>query len=412
MADFTELVALAKETGLPVILCGDNDLVGRDAMVKVRGLLKRDHRLDASYLFGPEAKGSVADYPTEDLKALLRVKLSDKKPSWQKPIRSQKQYVEFKCPRPKKKIKRAGDVAGIYGLIPCGNTATCKACCAWENFLHVERCWRGNPAQMVQVSGFGSDGSTIPETTGLGKVYRGHLEQRIRRNDAVKPSPEIHSGKRRHFMTALTIGHDYRASLTLFLSSPLPDHQLAKERRRAERAGLSFTVKNLVTREDIEDAGPKSLTIHMEGQGDTTTTHCWTASHWPTWWQPETTYAFSDGVDLEDGQPFPADSISARDWRRDYGQAWDSTKTLKDNLIIREDHAHFNAQLWMTPCHGLSLETLQGIADGENIPALISEIGDYQGPTALVRDAAEYLVGRREWRKAFRPVLDAAGWQE
>ena len=45
LADFTELVELAKDTGLPVLLCGDNDMVGRDAMRKVRGLLKRGHHL-------------------------------------------------------------------------------------------------------------------------------------------------------------------------------------------------------------------------------------------------------------------------------------------------------------------------------------------------------------------------------
>ena len=73
-ADFTELVALAKDTGLPVLLCGDNDWVGRKAMRKVRGLLKRDHHLDATYLFGEE-KGSIADLHTKDLKALIRVKL-------------------------------------------------------------------------------------------------------------------------------------------------------------------------------------------------------------------------------------------------------------------------------------------------------------------------------------------------
>ena len=31
----------------------------------------------------------------------------------------------------------------------------------------------------------------------------------------------------------------------------------------------------------------------------------------------------------------------------------DSSKTI-------EDHAHFNAQLWMANCHGLSMETLHG----------------------------------------------------
>ena len=53
-----------------------NDLVGRDAMRKVRGLLKKDHHLDATYLFG-EGKGSVADLPIKDLLALIRVKLSN-----------------------------------------------------------------------------------------------------------------------------------------------------------------------------------------------------------------------------------------------------------------------------------------------------------------------------------------------
>ena len=138
----------------------------------------------------------------------------------------------------------------------------------------------------------------------------------------------------------------------------------------------------------------------------------WTSSGWPLWWSPETAYTFGDAVDLEDGETFPPDSISERAWKREYHQEWDSTKTLKANLVVREEHAYFNSQLWMSPCHGLSLETLQGIAEGENIPALIEEIGDYKGPTALLRDAAGYLVGQREWRKAFRPVLDAAGWME
>ena len=47
LADFTELVALAKDTGLPVLLCGDNDEPGRSAMLKVRRLLKTDLHLDA-----------------------------------------------------------------------------------------------------------------------------------------------------------------------------------------------------------------------------------------------------------------------------------------------------------------------------------------------------------------------------
>ena len=62
------------------------------------------------------------------------------------------------------------------------------------------------------------------------------------------------------------------------------------------------------------------------------------------------------------------------------------------------------------PCLSLSLETLQAIGAGGDIESLIQEIGDYQGPAALLRDTADWLAGRREWRKAFRPVLDAAGY--
>ena len=110
------------------------------------------------------------------------------------------------------------------------------------------------------------------------------------------------------------------------------------------------------------------------------------------------------------GNPPPPDSISAKDWKREYHQEWDSKKSLKDNLIQREEDAYFNSQLWMTPCLSLSLETLYAIGKGEVIEALIQEIGDYEGPAALLRDTADWLAGRREWRKAFRPVLDAAGY--
>ena len=407
-ADFGELVELAKETGLPVLLCGDNDLVGRKAMRKVRGLLKMDLHLDATYLFGEE-KGSIADLHTKDLKALIRLELLDRDERWQKPGRNRRQYEAYRCPRPKRNIKRTCGTEQIWHLTPCGNTATCKPCGEWENFLHVERCWRGKPAQMIMVAGFGGADSTIAETVGAAKVYRGKLEDRLREKPAVHQKGFLPSGERRVFMTSLKIGNDYRASLTMFLSSPLPDHQIAKERRRAERAGLAFTVKDVVTREDIEDASPPALTIRMEDVGTTDKTNTWTSSGWPTWWQAETTYAFSDGRELTDSEAFPDDSISAKDWRRDYGQQWDGKKSMKDNLIQREDHAYFNSQLWLTLCLGLNLETLHAIAEGGDIEALIQEIGDYHGPAALLRDTADWLAGRREWRKAFRPVLDAAG---
>ena len=118
---------------------------------------------------------------------------------------------------------------------------------------------------MIQVSGFGEDGSTIAETVGMGKVYRGHLEDRLREKHAVRQKVKNPSSERRVFMTALALGDDYRASLTMFLSSPLTTTQIAKERRRASLAGLGFQVTDTVTREDIESAAPPALTINMEG---------------------------------------------------------------------------------------------------------------------------------------------------
>ena len=48
-------------------------------------------------------------------------------------------------------------------------------------------------------------------------------------------------------------------------------------------------------------------------------------------------------------------------------QRWDSKKSLTDNLIQREEDAHFNAQLWMTNCLGLNLETLQRMLRMEQV---------------------------------------------
>ena len=129
---------------------------------------------------------------------------------------------------------------------------------------------------MIQVSGFGEDGSTIPQTVGAAKLYREHLEGRLRKNSYVLQKQENPSEERRNFMTALTIGNDYRASLAMFLSSPLSDQQIAKERRRAEEVGLGFKVTNTVMYEHIVLAAPPSLTINMEGEGTTGSTNCWT----------------------------------------------------------------------------------------------------------------------------------------
>ena len=68
---------------------------------------------------------------------------------------------------------------------------------------------------------------------------------------------------------------------------------------------------------------------------------------------------------------------------------------MRANLERRELDAHQNAQRWVSACLGLNLEILDAIGNAtssKEIAALVREVGDYDGPTALLRDtAAKYL---------------------
>ena len=84
-------------------------------------------------------------------------------------------------------------------------------------------------------------------------------------------------------------------------------------------------------------------------------------------------------------------------------------------MLRREEFAEFNAASWVSGCVDLNLETLWAIGRAENaaeIDALVAET-DYEGRVSLLRDTAYWLAGREGcyWRKAFRPVLDVAGWR-
>ena len=414
-ADYAELVETAKATGLPVILAGDNDTVGRLAMRKVRELLRTAGLKPIDTAGHAPAKGSVADLPTDDMLALLRLQLMELDVRRVKPVRSRKQYREYWCLRPNHWQGLAGDGQTITNFRPCGNTSACGRCNAWEAFLHIERAWRGRPAQMVSVSGFGDDASSIAETVGAAKAYRERWEDRLRKSSAAHQYYQnTPTSERRNFLTALRVRDDYRAGLALFLSQPLTAAELSRERKRAERAGLTLQVVDNPTRADIEAVSPRSLSVAMEGYGDTAATRTWTSSGWPSWLELDKTYQFSDGRELAEGEEFDPGAIEAKEWKREYHQNWDTLGTLRANVMQREEHAHHNATLWVSRCVGLNLETLRGIANATSsseINALVQEVGDYDGPVSLLRDTAQYLAGLRPWRKAFRPVLDVAGWR-
>ena len=189
-ADLTELVELANATGLPVMLCGDNDTVGVGAMRRVREQLRKEglHPIDTAGR--ATAKGSIADLPTHELLSLVHLLAQYDDPSWLKPLRTSKKYESFRCPHPKRWQGLSGDRQTVKNFRSCGNTATCRQCDEWEAFLHIERAIRGNPMQMVVVSGFGSDASTIAETVGEAKVHRERQLDRLRKWSATRQKTE------------------------------------------------------------------------------------------------------------------------------------------------------------------------------------------------------------------------------
>ena len=406
---------LAQSTGLPVLLAGDNDTVGHEAMLRVRESLRKAGRLKAIDTASHAAlKGSIADLPHRDLLALVGRLIAKCNPRWQKPVRNHQKYAEYKCPRPVRWQGPTGDRVTVWNLRPCEKGATCPRCAAWELFLHIERAVRGNPAQLVDVSGFGTGdaAATIPETVGLAKVYREHLVDRLRKTSGIHPYQENPTGEKRNFLTALRIRDDYRAGLALILDTPLTAKELNRERLRAELAGLTFTVIEHPGRADIEAIAPQALTIGMEGQGSTATTRTWTASGWPTWDTNPAIYAFGVGRDLPDGEAFDAAAVQVKEWKRDNRQGWDNSLTLRANLEQREAYALHNAQLWVSAVD-LNPETLRAIGDAtspKELTALIGEVAGYgDGPPALLRDTAAYLKTGKGWRKAYAPVLAVAG---
>ena len=75
-------------------------------------------------------------------------------------------------------------------------------------------------------------------------------------------------------------------------------------------------------------------------------TNTWTSGNWPTWNTKNSTYAFSDGEELQEDEELPKGVITQKQWLKDHGQEWREDLTDQENLLRREDHALHNAQLW------------------------------------------------------------------
>ena len=77
---------------------------------------------------------------------------------------------------------------------------------------------------------------------------------------------------------------------------------------------------------------------------------------WPTWWEPETTYAFSDGRDLEDGEDFPTILFQRRNGSLNIIS--NGTRGSHSLRISgqREEDVYSTLNCGWQNCHGLSME--------------------------------------------------------
>ena len=416
-ADFTELVELAKSTALPVLLAGDHDDVGCDAMRRVKEQLRKAGLKAIDTASHAPLKGSIADLPTLDLLALVDAKCNPPKAKSQKPVRSMAKYKDMMCQRPMKLQCLGSDREGVKNYHPCGNAGVCHECAKWEIEVHIQRVLLGEPGQWFIISGFGDDAAEIDETTWQAKEYREKLIRRIRPS-----SQKYYYGETDIFgyMTALKVDpKTKRGQLTVFLRSGLRVGGLAREDEIAKQAGLTFDLQfHKPTHDSIEALAAHlcGLTIKVKSpDGATSKINSWTSGNWPEWETPSNTYALDDGRELAEGEEFEPDSVSVHAWRKENRQAWNNGQTVAWNYQQREEYALHNSQLWMSAVTGLNLEILTAIGDAATageVAALIAEVGDYDGPTALLRDTATYLTTGKGWRKAFRPVLTVAGWRE
>ena len=414
-ADLSELVALAKETGLPVILAGDNDNAGHDAMLRIRESLRKAGLKAIDTASHAPLKGSIADLPHRDLLALVDAKCNPPKAKSQKPVRSMAKYKDMMCQRPMKLQCLGSDSQGVKNYHPCGNAGVCHECAKWEIELHIQRVLLGEPGQWFIISGFGDGAAEIDETTWEAKQYREKLTRRIRPS-----SQKYYYGETDVFgyMTALKVDpKTKRGQLTVFLRTGLRVGGLAREDEIAKQAGLTFDLQfHKPSHDSIEAkaAHLRGLTIAVKSpDGATSKINSWTSGNWPEWEEPKKTYALNDGRELAEGEEFEPDSVSVHVWRKENRQAWNKGQTVAWNYEQREEYALRNSQLWMSAVTGLNLEILTAIGDATTageVAALVAEIGDCQGPTALLRDAAAYLRTGKKWRKAYGPVLNAAGW--
>ena len=406
-ADFQELLGLADDTALPVILALDNDAAGRKANGKVKALLLGEGLtcLDLSGA-GPHG-GSIADLQNEDMNSRIAFILHPMKSRWLRPRRTE----EYLCHNPTRRRHTSFTGGSVAGALPCEKCPTCER---WQHFLHVERCHLNNPVQAVIFDGIGTAEDTLENCISEAEQFRRalvrNLQQIARRgNEAFPPEGSTPPyGEKASYMSATGRNPDtYLGRLTLFLTTAWDAEQLDRLRLRHPELQISTTA--IYNRQQVEDLAPPTLAYVVGQSGrNRQKVNAWTADRsWPNWEKLPSAYDLDDGTEVDTPN---LEDTPMRSWKATAGLKWDNRLSLAANLQRREDVAHDAATAWMEGV-SITLEDFQAIAEysaaanPRGVREVVRCVVGYRGPTSLLSDAADYYFLGGQWRKAYLPVL-------
>ena len=419
----------ALDLGLPVVMAGDNDDVGRKARKVVTDALAAfGVKALALSLAASDPGGSPVDLPDFAERVAELIAPAD---SWVRPRRPD--TPEYRCVSTMRLEHSTPTGGRVFRLVPCSG-AMCEPCANWQAELHIRRVVRGAPAVALVYGGFNADDDSIDGAMraaaafrcGFGHRWRTRLCRFLPTYQEIPPrdlSAQTVVGQFLDRMMAISRDPlSYGGRFAVFLRATPCAAVLEAERKYAAKQGLTLDVITAPTADAIRGLAPDSMTYPL-GQCDGSMCrqertaradgscpghrlNLWSSSGWPDWAALPRLYALSDGRRIENGEEDP-DAVR-------YLPPQISGVTAEARATAIETLALENAQSWFAEVT-LNVEALEepftAIAQGDDTRAiaLAQALEGYSGPSRLITDALAAIAGRQRWRPAYAPVLLAAG---
>ena len=428
-ADWSIVANAAHALGLPVVMAGDNDDVGRKArQAVVAALHGYGVRALALSLAASDAGGSPVDLPDFAARVNDLIAPAD---SWQRPRRPD--TPEFRCPSAIRLEHQTAGGQPVFRLVPCSN-GNCVPCEAWATELHILRVTRAAPPLALVYSGFTSEDGAIDGglraaadfRTGYGHRWRTRLCRFLPTYQEIPPREKSEQNLVGRFLDRMmAVSRDprsYAGRFSVFLRATPCQEVLAAEVKYAAKLGLTLDVIKAPSAEVIRELAPESMTHNLgkcdgescrrertaraDGSCPGHRLNLWSSSNWPDWETPASIYALSDGRRIENGEEDP-DAVR-------YLPPQISGVTAEARATAIETLALENAENWFAEVT-LNVEALEepftAIAQGDDTRAiaLAQALEGYSGPSRLITDALAAVAGRQRWRPAYAVVLRAVG---